>query len=270
MQVLTEQDLFPTELYIATTLQTVLGERPAADEIHQARVLIKALRARLHLYEGCLGQVPGLDEALRRFNKSLSLRRDYAVAVQTLSELAQGHEGKKLQAVVDELCAYFSRHGEQEGISRATLEAQVNEILTGIHGIAGFELSQARVTAYLQDQVLSCCDTGDAALQERRCKALHSWRKKVKMLLYQLQIFRATEGKLARLGERLDKLGKSLGRVHDSCFLQSLVEQIQAGGELQNDPAPLLKLLDKKRARQIKKSMKQHRKICLSRMVRLK
>lgn len=270
MQVLTEQDLFPTELHIATTLQAVFSETSGADEIHQARLLIKVLRARLHLYEGCLGQVPGLDEALRRFNKSLSLRRDYAVAVQTLSELAQGHGGKKFQAVVDELCEYFNRHGEQEGIPRATLEAQVNEILAGIHGIAGFELSPARLTAYLQDQLLDCCDTGDAALQDGRCKALHNWRKNVKMLLYQLQIFGVTGGKLARLIARLDKLGKGLGRVHDYCFLQDIVVQIQAGGELHIDPAPLLKLLDKKRARQIKKSVKQHRKICLSGMVRLK
>lgn len=266
-----QTELFPDNLHIPQLLHAIITE-PGAEDIHRARILIKKLRARVRLLEGCLGAkdvYTMLEADLRRFNKGLSQQRDAAVAQQTLARLVKKKSPQRIRTVVEEMQTYLATRTSEEQRSDHTVVQQVEKIRLAIKQLGTIELDAGKVTEYLQGQLEACCAAGDEALECRKCKRLHQWRRQVKTLSYQLQVLQPTGDQAAKRMKRLDKLGKHLGLVHDYCFIQDMIVTLGDEHELQNDIDPLVKLLDKNRDKQIKKSAKLQRDICRTGLLRI-
>jgi len=149
------------------------------------------------------------------------------------------------------------------------LQEQVRQVSSQLDALGSVELERRKLMDYLQEQLLACCDASDEALRDRKCKQLHAWRKDVKRILYQLQVLSSPNTRRMKLAKRLDKLGKHLGLVHDYCFIQEMIANLGDEHVLKNDAAPLVKLLDKKRDKQIKKCAKLQHAVCRTGLLRI-
>jgi hypothetical protein len=261
---LSEKDIFPEALNITKVFGAVTGTKTTQD-VHQARVLVKKLRARLKLVSVFLPEkefIAHIDSEMRKFNQHLSHLRDFEVVSVTLQEFAQKHRDKNLKKIINELQGYFRVKIQQEKTQTDSLQQQAEQIITELNQLNNIELPNKDVHDYLMREFSNCCKSGEKAIKGQKCDKLHKWRKSIKSLLYQIQVVKTTDKKLFKHSALLDKSGKHLGKVHDFCFIMELIDDIQQEMQLENDAKPLLELLAKEKHRQILKVKKMRRKMC--------
>ena len=217
--------------------------------VHRIRVAIKQTRAWLKLRRGDkqlqLDDRPVVDD-LRALSAALAGQRDRDVAVQTLTRLARKYPGHKAQLLTQALCQRLSLW-QPPARDIQTVSALCERIRQTLPPFLQQPVPPQVQVDVLHKSHARQCRRGERALASGACCDLHTWRKRVKTLGYQLQMVTVTVvagGKLFRL---LNKLGKKLGDVHDLCFLQAWVEQMVVEDNITLDPAPLYKRIARER-----------------------
>lgn len=202
------------------------GTSPHSEGIHDARRRLKKLRALLRLMRPALGD--GLyrrDNATARdAGRNLSPARDAAVQLATLDRLLDvcaEREAEKLAPLRRRIA------GEKARLDRAGLkEAAVNAVIFRLRAM----LDGLKAAPAQDDAALVCESLRRAYRRARRAlptakadasdENLHTLRKRVKALYYQLQLLRRVAPKRCkRLLWKLDRLGDDLGLDHDLAVL---------------------------------------------------
>lgn len=254
MPVLTEKDIFPDELRVPEMFSAI-SRNASAEDIHQARLLVKKLRARLFMLQttvpACASALRTTNVKLQLFNQSMSHRRDFDVAIKILQNLLKKDHSNDITDIINELLKYFRLKIEQENFHTIELSQKLNDIISDLTQIEHIELSINQFNNYIQNQLKDCDGVGEAALSSKKCSKLHSWRKRVKTLYYQLQILETTDKIPDDLSSCLNDLGKQLGLVHDYCFILDLVNSVEGSTALNYDATPLLQLLKNRKNKKI-------------------
>lgn len=261
-----------TKPYPAGRLLTLFETQPAGPsdlstrDIHDIRVAIKQTRAWLKLCRAACGDTQAyqqLMDDLRELGQALSAQRDRDVMLQTLAKLADKYPGKKAGRLIQTLREQIVRQDVPRADS-ATFNSLVTRIRRQLPGFTELVLSrQTRITV-IQRGFIKMCKTGKRALGSGECTDLHAWRKRVKRLLYQLEIAEDSLPGQDRAQARLRKLGSRLGEVHDLCVLQTIVEEMAVMTQPPLDGAPLCKRIQRERHSLIKSCRKHYRGLCPS------
>jgi CHAD domain-containing protein len=202
------------------------GGSPDSEGVHDARRRLKKLRALLRLMRPALGdEVYCRDNsAAREAGRRLSPARDAAVQLATLDGLLDAcaeREAEKLSPLRRRIA------GEKTRLDRAGLkEAAVNTVIVRLRAM----LDGIEAASVQDDSALVCESLCRAYRRARRAlpvakadasdENLHTLRKRVKALYYQLQLLRRVAPKRCkRLLRRLDRLGDDLGIDHDLAVL---------------------------------------------------
>lgn len=211
--------------------RTGVEESPsAAEEVHQIRVLAKKLRAYLRLLRGTVPEklLANEENRIKRIADGLSQARDAAICRQILRWLAakEGKESrrKRLRAAL----GYFPESASVDPNPRAIARAK-----------AGIEARRRRLLKLIEEhpprerklEELLRSEYGKGrrgmreAFREGSAEAFHQWRKRVKRLGYQTEMFcTSSRRSLARLEARFVRLGRLLGRLQDLRVLKSRIE----------------------------------------------
>jgi CHAD domain-containing protein len=264
MQAVTDKEIFSEDLAIAETLGRI--SRAADDEeIHQARVLIKRLRARLQLLIDL--KVPGenIDAILvnlRQFSKGLSGKRDLDVMFQKLGAIELKYRSKKINRIINELRGYYRVTVKQDKMPVEPFNVLSMSITRGIISLHNIVIPPADIHEYVNAKLSSACDKGKKALKTEKCKKLHAWRKQIKTIFYQMEIITPTTAEQQQQLKWLDKLGKRLGSVHDYCFIEHKIHSYVTNEDVALNPQALLKVMKKEKRNQLKKCRNLHKKLC--------
>jgi len=106
------------------------------------------------------------------------------------------------------------------------------------------------------------CTRGRSALKSAGCEELHAWRRRVKTLGYQMAIADMHQGEQAKLFSQMTRLGTKLGRIHDLCFLQTMIESLATGENSDDNMKPLFKRIQRERDSLLKVIRKHYRSVC--------
>jgi CHAD domain-containing protein len=253
--------------------------------VHETRKALKRLRALVRLLSTELGQGRFAREnaALRDLARRLSGARDSEVMLATLDALLKRHP-RKLQrrrgvrALRHHLAA---EHAEMErrSLGDATMRADAVAELLALRGrVLGWDLRSGQGITLVEPGLRRIYQQGRnryrraaKAKRNRRTRAMHEWRKRVKDLRYAAEMLQrrtpsssSASGKatnkraarLRRLGRRADELGELLGEDHDLAVLAALVESTSKGPGgarpprlRKRDRKLLLKLIGRRRRR---------------------
>lgn len=200
------------------------------EEVHRIRVLAKKLRAYLRLFRGTVPQkaLEIEERRIRRIADSLGRARDQTISLQTLRWLA-GKERKErhrewLRAALAHLPEPAGGAVDARTLARAraAIEARRERLL---HLIDEHPPRVRTLKDLLRSEYGKSRQGMREALAEGSPEAFHRWRKRVKRLGYQTEIFcTSSRRSLARLEAKLLDLGKLLGKHQDLRVLQSRIE----------------------------------------------
>ncbi|MDD4932014.1 MAG: CHAD domain-containing protein [Methylacidiphilaceae bacterium] len=231
-----------------------------ADEVHQIRVLAKKLRAYLRLFRGTFPKpcVPLEEKRIRRIAGNLSRARDEEICRQTLQWLAAKEKKesprRRARAALVPLPEPEAADLDKRKLARArkSIEARRLRLLALIDK---HPAKEGKLEEWLQKEYGKSRQGMREALREGSPEAFHQWRKRVKRLGYQTEIFCTPSRKrLGRLETKLLRLGRLLGRLQDLHVLKGWIER-QA-----NSPArKLVPLLDGWMARYRKEAEREGR-----------
>lgn len=237
----------------------------SAEHIHRVRVAIKQTRAWLKLCRALTGKTAGYQKLVKNLaclSHALSGQRDQYVACQTLQRLGHKYPGKKTQQLIDALTQQWDTQ-QVSGPDAASLQVLIEQIRHNLLPFIRLPLPRDTQVSVFRRTYPKMCQAGQAALASGACVELHAWRKRVKTLGYQVAMLESPPSHVKKLVKLLNKLGSCLGEIHDLCFLQEMVEDAAAQGQLTLEPAPLLKRIYRERRRSISAAHKQHARVCL-------
>ena len=237
---------------------------PTADpdeDIHVIRATTKQLRALLRLVRLL---VP--DEAFRRQNvqlrkaaRMLAGFRDAAVALETLSSLAEDSDTKSSRIVFEEAAVAVRTapwvHDHLAGVATVRREGAA---LESARPRWHFRLPRAKQW----EQTVVGFEAVYRACRSRRKKVIrigdedsfHRWRIRVKNLYFQVQFLEPIWPKrLGRMTNKLQKLQSLLGDLHDLTVVEQLLrKQPKASGAV----TVVLEAIDKRRQKLRKRACK--------------
>jgi CHAD domain-containing protein len=248
-------------LALLRAFDTAQAEHTPA-EIHQIRVAIKRVRAWLKLIRGMSGkstQYQQVVTALRALSTALSGQRDRDVALHTLTKLKSKYPGKKAEHVIDILTRQFALHPEAT-LDLAFIAARIEELQQILIPVAQQDVPDGDRIALVGRAYRKMCRAGSCALSSQSCSELHAWRKRVKSLTYQLAMIRTDSAEVHKLTQQLTRLGNNLGKVHDLCFLTTMLEALPVQDDL--ELAPLYKRISREKTRLLAKVGKRYRFVC--------
>jgi CHAD domain-containing protein len=215
-----------------------LDAEPAPEAVHDARKRFKRVRALLRLVREPLGRklFKRENRAFRGAGRPLSSVRDAKVLIEALDKLAssaehgQPAEWSALRAALVERqqalsCGVLSDHELRQGIVESLEQARkrAKEWLAEpwIQKHQGWPLVEAGLKrTYKQGRKALAAVRRDPATER-----LHEWRKRVKDLWHQLQLFAPMEPDvLGKVRETRD-LADLLGDDHDLAVLAQVIEQ---------------------------------------------
>ena len=211
--------------------------------VHEARKRVKKVRAVLEVIERSGGDVPGKDrKRLEGAGRKLSALRDGAAIIGTFDRvrrrypkrlpehtygilrrgLVRAHDLRERRARRDGVVSDAARKLEKtrKGATRWTVPAfelsQLIDVAAGAYGRSRKAMKHAR-------------ETGQSA-------TLHEWRKRVKMLWYQLRLVKPLTTGVAPLVADLKRLETELGEDHNlvvlGATLRSCRDVRSMGGEV--------------------------------------
>jgi CHAD domain-containing protein len=185
-----------------------MANRPkyAADErVHELRVAVKRLRALVRLLKIMDPEaVTILNRELRRVGRSLSEIRDDSVRA-----------------------TWLRKHGLSAAIPHRITSARLRSIEKQVAGIREKAKSKAKDRLTNAQNLDHALGISTHKMQRARIRALehgqdedfHEWRKRVKDLLYQLELLG-----IQKPQSRLRDLGHQLGLAHDCALAEQFIE----------------------------------------------
>ncbi len=227
--------------------------------IHEVRILIKRLRALLWFARPALTS-SGFSHAkasLRRTTRLLAASRDLAATRLTLKKLTQmtvDPRDRKVLAEVSRAVEKSALDGRESGKSLRPLLRRVVALLLDCSDEIGRSAAASHAWPAPSDRVArafrSSRKAEKKARREKKAVDFHEWRKKVKRLLYQLELTCAKPDRpTARTIRRVDRLQARLGDYHDC-----VVARERLGRKLLARPAAhRISALLKKRGKRMRK-----------------
>lgn len=258
--------LFTEQLAVLNILDTLDGALTPED-IHRIRVAIKQLRARLKLLREITGNTPEYEHVsadLKLLSNNLSAQRDRDVALSTLRKIAHKYPGKKTALLVSVLAEQVAIRQQSQTYDPLALGALLQQIRQNLLPYSQVTISHEQVNEIVGHSYGKMCNAGEEALTSETCEDLHTWRKRVKTLGYQLGLLEPPIRQMKNLQRQLAKLGARLGSVHDLCFLTEMLTEIVAEEELDLGLDPLFKRFTRERQELLGKVRKYYQRVCAS------
>lgn len=224
--------------------------RTAASDIHEARILIKRLQALLWFAKPAIPFpiVQGIKRELHRASSLLADTRDTKVFEETLQRclLKSGEQF--------EIDSSNSQNGHSEAgpedLTLITDEAlklvqrQIEILLDYSKSVAHWPSLTGRVKRAHRNALRA----RRKALKSHTPRRLHAWRRKVKRLLYQLQLARRMH--LSHFSVRkIDHLQERLGHYHDLVMARERIESAVHGKRPDHVAKAILHRIKKRRSR---------------------
>ncbi len=205
--------------------------RKLADSVHNARVLIKRLRAYLWFAKPAFSssEMTQAKSSLQRASHLLAAQRDLVVTRSILQMLSRKTHNLPYRKTLIRL----SRNSTGTAIIHGKTVQTLRHVAAILHEtIKEMEAhvkshSQWPVTSYRMTQAFHATKkVGERALKHDDPGQFHVWRKRAKRLLYLLQLTQTAPCKrTARLLERVDELQEKLGDYHDSVVVQDHLQK---------------------------------------------
>jgi CHAD domain-containing protein len=250
------------QLALQARLLTQHAHGKIAESVHDARVLIKWLRAWLW-FAGPAFSSSEMNRAkshLRRASHLLAAQRELVVMRSILMRLAQNSEDSAYRKAL-------ARIANAEDSQQASTK-KPDQSLRQAMAILLATIKQFERKAKIKSRWPSCSDrlaqaflavqkSGKEALNSDNAAQFHDWRKKAKRLLYQLQLTQAVPGKrMARTIKRVDELQEKLGDDHDCVIAQ---ERLQKSLPVEVTPRVVRRTVDllETRKRHLRKEVRQ-------------
>ena len=208
---------------------------PTEELIHKTRVAIKRLRARIRMLRKLIGDkqyMSVLVEHAKTLSRELSTQRDLDVMSALLSMLAEQQKDATAKAVLEKVKFRMIVAQEDNCFDQETVYGFARTIHTDYNDAQEHTLSDEDVRKFIRKRVRRVFEQGEKVLTDGVCEPLHEWRKDVKTFLYQNELLSEEDELLPK--KPLADLGKKLGRVHDICVLDELVDKMQ------DRPSPFL------------------------------
>jgi CHAD domain-containing protein len=213
--------------------QQALQQGSKAQGVHNSRKRFKQLRGILRLVRFGLAEKSYDREntALRDAGRPLSEVRDADVMIETLDELIQHFKGhvrkgsfKKLRSQLIERRTKIRKQIIEEDKAISKVLKSTKEIRSRIKRWPKFpdhfailKKGVRRIYARGQEEM-------DISFKDPTVENLHEWRKSVKYLRYQLEMFEdLTESIITEMAEEAHTLADKLGLDHDLAVLEELL-----------------------------------------------
>ncbi|HET7500773.1 MAG TPA: CHAD domain-containing protein [Kofleriaceae bacterium] len=201
---------------------------PAA--VHASRKALRRARAVLGLVAGALpkSERRAVKSALQEARRALSTVRDHAVAPETLSQLALSDEDRQTATrVLTNAAESMPAVAEIKQLlaeSAARAAAQAEALQAGLpHEVEWDIVADGIRTTYGQARKAS-------AAAKRSKAGFHTWRRRSKELVYQLEVIADHAGpRLAAIHSELSGVTDTLGPAVDLIMLREFVETYGQG-----------------------------------------
>ena len=201
--------------------------------VHETRKHLKKARAALRFAAGEVGS--GLwkreDRCLRKVGQLISEVRDAEVRLETVRQLREFTRGRKrsfreteelLAFELDSFLAAFSEWPEEA-------KQRLTETLAGIRAWPLDDLCCKQLRKCVQTTYKRGRRALTVAIKKTSAKNLHTFRKRVKELWYELRILRPlAPAFFEELNDELKAIGQYLGQVHDLTFVADRLSTIGA------------------------------------------
>lgn len=205
--------------------------RKLADSVHNARVLIKRLRAYLWFAKPAfsLSELTQAKSSFQVASHLLAAQRDLVVTRSILQMLSRKTSNITYRKTLIRLSRNSSGtailHGETIqtlGQVAAILLQTIKEIIARVKVHSQWPATSDRMTQAFD----ATKKAGKRALKHDDPAQFHVWRKRAKRLLYLLQLTQTAPCKPpVRLLERVDVLQEKLGDYHDSVVVQDHLQK---------------------------------------------
>lgn len=261
-------------------LHTLLGEvlepvkamrhskkRLSKKKLHQIRVSIKRARARLNLVRHVAGhqqEITELNRGLKQLNQLYSARRNLDVAQRLLADLLTRMNSSDLRGELLEMREWVRQLDNRQDPDMQSIQMLIDEIDSNYEQLPLVNVKYQDVRKFINNRLGKVCKQGELVLGNGDCIALHNWRKRVKRLFYQLEVLPGGRTADRKTRDSLQKLGNWLGKVHDICFLQDMLQR-QKGSAVSMancENSHLMQYFENQRQSLLKKCYKQFRLIC--------
>lgn len=212
--------------------ESLFGKLPAPGEpfdeacVHSIRKETKRLRACLELQRALEGQILEMRElrqSVKTLARMLADRRDADVMSDALQKMQAATEDNPTR----QLLVRLSKDLEPAQLSPSDSQ-EIHQLLatieTGTAKLLTPEKYPEAIECLLETRLAALHSSGQELLGSRDWEALHDWRKLVKKLMYQFQLKRCLTGKDQSVSDALERLGQSLGVLHDLCILEDYVQ----------------------------------------------
>lgn len=214
--------------------QEYLQQGNKAEGVHNARKRYKQLRGVLRLIRFGLGEkiYDRENTTLRDAGRPLSEVRDADVMIETLDELLQHFKShvrkesfKKLRAQLVKRRTEIRKQVIQKDKAVAKVLKSTKQISSRVKKWPKFPDQFAILKKGIQKIYARGQDEMDCAFKDPTVENLHAWRKSVKYLRYQLEIFEdLTESILKDMADEAHTLADTLGVDHDLAVLEELLD----------------------------------------------
>jgi CHAD domain-containing protein len=247
------------------------GHNATEEFIHEARLLIKRLRALLWFEQPALGSIlyNRTRTRLRQAAALLAGERDLTVTRKTLDKIAQKasseHDEKTVEEIVNPQGANSPVAVEGASTTRRILREAMGILRQSVAEVGRRTRKNdawPKASARLAAAVRAMKKSSKRAQRTGKDVDFHTWRKKAKQLLYVLELTQvAPKYQLGRRIQCVAKLESTLGDYHDFVMAG---ERIQQTGEPSHSVSHLLKLTQKLKQHFRRKTRKLANKIDLS------
>lgn len=216
-------------LEVRLAAQSLRQASDPAKAVHDARRRIKRVRAVVRLLRPTLGEswYDRENSPLRLIARELGPGRDAAVLIQTLDRLIDQSPRESKRRSLLEARAEVESHADalrqQSPDEAAVMDRAAKALEDAQRRIAGWPVDDLGISA-LRSGLRHSYRQGRRrmaqAVRKDTDEAYHTWRKRVKDLLYQLTLLSGKGGKHLRpLLRQLDQLAETLGEDHDLAVL---------------------------------------------------
>jgi CHAD domain-containing protein len=224
--------------------------------VHETRKHLKKARSALRLAAGEIDPhvLKREDRCLRKVGQLISEVRDAEVRLETVRQMREFARGRKrsfreteelLAFELDSFLAAFSEWPEEA-------KQRLTQALDRIRAWPLNDLSCKQLRKCVQKTYKRGRKALQAAIEKTSTKNLHTFRKRVKELWYQLRILRPlAPAVFAELNDELKTIGQYLGQVHDLAFV---AERLSAIGSARKHGDRILNALIDSREKEIEQT----------------
>jgi len=256
---------------ISARLGKLRKARPDDDieTVHEIRTTIKLLRTLLWFAQSALAPTTRAFAKIELQNAArlLATRRDLLAMQSTLKSLAEESEAPKVHAVIHRTGALLAAHAPK--IKTGAWLRQRNEALALVQKTIRLLIHAAAAGSSWKSPRKRLRKARAAADRARQTAEddptpvhFHEWRKKVKRLLYLLQLFhRRPKGKKKRAIEKVDELQHFLGDHHDTVVLREHLTRHHPAKAAHPEFQPFFTLLEERLKRLERKAGRVARKL---------